>query len=228
MPGVELSTAGQEILPSLHAETAQLGYLAGSVSAGGLVIGTSTSRGEIMIELIRAVPTRATLLCADPWLARLICVRVAGMGANTVIATDRAAAWQYFVNVIGGQKPIAAVRTDHGDALPAPSVGSPLVVIEDTRDVPPDTYAPRLAWQSTIHVRGGLGERSRTLVDASHVVLVCRLGTDAATAVSTVVGLGDNGPRAVSALGEHEVLLIADRRAHRVTVTPTPTELRML
>jgi hypothetical protein len=224
----ELSAASDEVLPSLFVETGQLGYLAGNVFVGGMVLGSTSSRGEIMIELIRAVPTRITLLCADPWLARLITIRVAGMGANAVIATDRATAWEYFVNVIGGQKPIATVRTDHASALPAPSVGSPLVIIEDARDVPPETYTPRMAWQSTIHVRAGVNERSRTLVDASHVVLVCRLGTDAATAVSNALGLGENGPGTVTSLGEHEVLVIADRRAHRVSVTPTPTERRML
>jgi hypothetical protein len=85
-----------------------------------------------------------------------------------------------------------------------------------------------MAWQSTIHVRAGVNERSRTLLDSSHIVLVCRLGHDAATAVSAALGLGDSGPATVAALGDHEVLVIADRRAHRVTVTPTPTERRML
>lgn len=228
MPGNELSTVGDEVLPSLQAQTPQLGYLAGNIFAGGMVFGTTASRGEIMIELIRSVPTRVTLICENPWLARLTTVRVAGMGANVVIATDRATAWEYFVNVIGGQRPIATVRTDHAGALPAPSVGSPLVVVEDTRDVPPETYAPRMAWQTTIHVRAGVNERSRTLLDSSHVVLLCRLGQDAATAVSAALGLGDNGPATVAALGDHDVLVIADRRAHRVAVTPTPTEGRML
>jgi hypothetical protein len=224
----EVSTAADEVLPSLFAETAQLGYLSGNVLSGGLMFGTTASRGEVMIELIRSVPTRIALLCEDPWLARLLTIRVAGMGANAVIATDRATAWEYFVNVIGGQRPIATVRTDHASALPAPSVGAPLVVVEDTRDVPPETYAPRMAWQTTIHVRAGVNERSRTLLDSSHVVLVCRLGQDAATAVSTTLGLGENGPATVHGLDDHDVLVIADRRAHRVSVQPTPTERRML
>jgi hypothetical protein len=228
MPGNELSAAGDEIAPSLFAETPQLGYLAGNVFSGGMVLGSTASRGEMMIEVIRAMPTRITLLCDDPWLARLLVVRVAGMGSTAVIATDRATAWEYFVNVIGGQRPIATVRTVHGDALPAPSVGAPLIVVEDARDVPPETYAPRLAWQTTIHVRAGVNERSRTLLDSSHVVLVCRLGPDAATSVSSGLGLGDNGAATVAGLGDHEVLVIADRRAHRVTVTPTPTERRMI
>lgn len=228
MPGNELSSAGEEVLPSLFAETPQLSYLSGNVFSGGLVFGTTASRGEILIELIRPVPTRIALLCEDPWLARLLSVRIAGTGANVVVATDRATAWEYFVNVIGGQRPIATVRTDHASALPAPSVGSPLVVIEDTRDVPPETYAPRMAWQSTVHVRAGVNERSRTLLDSSHVVLVCRLGAEAATAVSTALGLGENGPATVAALDDHDVLVIADRRAHRVSVMPTPTERRML
>ena len=224
----ELSTAADEVLPSLFAETAQLAHLAGNVFAGGLVFGTTASRGEVLIELIRPAPTRVALVCEDPWLARLLTIRAAGMGANVVVASDRATAWEYFVNAIGGQRPIAAVRTDHASALPAPSVGAPLVVVEDTRDVPPDTYAPRMAWQSTIHVRAGVNERSRTLLDSSHVVLVCRLGTDAATAVSAALGLGEHGADTVCGLGDHDVLVIADRRAHRVSVLPTPTERRML
>ncbi len=228
MPGNDLSLAGNEVLPSLSAQTPQLTYLAGNVFAGGMPFGTTSTRGDIMIELIRSVPTRVALLCDDPWLARLMTIRIAGMGANVVIATDRATAWEYFVNVIGGQRPVATVRTDHASALPAPSVGAPLVVIEDTRDVPPETYAPRMAWQSTIHVRAGVNERSRTLLESAHVVLVCRLGTEAATAVSAALGLGDNGPETVAALDDHEVLVIADRRAHRATVLPTPTERRML
>lgn len=228
MPGNDLSAAGNEVLPSLSAQTQQLGYLAGNVFSGGMPFGTTATRGEIMIELIRPVPTRVALLCEDPWLARLMTIRIAALGANVVIATDRATAWEYFVNVIGGQRPIATVRTDHASALPAPSVGAPLVVVEDTRDVPPDTYAPRLAWQSTIHVRAGVNDRSRTLLDSSHVVLVCRLGADAAAAVSATLGLGEHGADTVAGLGDHEVLVIADRRAHRVSVLPTPTERRML
>jgi hypothetical protein len=228
MPGNELSFASDEIAPSLFAQPPQLTYLAGNVFAGGMVLGTTASRGEITVDLIRALPTRVTLLCADPWFARLLTVRVAGMGSTAVVATDRPTAWEYFVNVIGGQKPIATVRTDHGDALPAPSVGAPLVVIEDARDVAPETYAPRLAWQTTIHVRAAVNERSRALLDSSHVVLVCRLGADAAPGVSAGLGLGDNGEATITGLGDHEVLVIADRRAHRVTVTPTPTERRMI
>jgi hypothetical protein len=228
MPANELSAAGEEILPSLYAETPQLRFLAGNVFAGGMVLGTAVSRGEILLELIRSVPTRLALLCADPWLARLMTVRVAGMGANVVIATDRAASWEYFVNAIGGQRPIATVRTDHASALPAPSVGAPLVVIEDARDVPQETYAPRMAWQSTIHVRASVNERSRALLDGSHVVLVTRLGPEAATAASAALGLGEDGADTVATLDDHEVLVIADRRALRVTVTPTPTERRML
>ncbi|HEY2272177.1 MAG TPA: hypothetical protein VGH30_05355 [Jatrophihabitantaceae bacterium] len=228
MPGNDLSFAGDEIAPSLYAKSDQLTYLAGNVFTGGMVLGTTASRGEITVDMIRAVPTRVTLLCADPWLARLLTVRVAGMGSTAVVATDRPTAWEYFVNVIGGQKPIASVRIDHTEALPAPSVGAPLVVIEDARDVPPETYAPRVAWQTTIHVRAGVNERSRTLLDSSHVVLVCRLGPDSAGAVSAGLGLGDSGEQTVLELGDHEVLVIADRRAHRVTVLPTPTERRMI
>lgn len=228
MPGNELSAAGDEVLPSLSAQTPQLSYLAGNVFSGGMPFGTTATRGEIMIELIRPVPTRVALLSEDPWLARLMTIRIAGLGANVVIATDRATAWEYFVNVIGGQRPVATVRTDHASALPAPSVGAPLVVLEDTRDVPPETYAPRMAWQSTIHVRAAVNERSRSLLDGSHVVLVCRLGNEAASAVSATLGLGENGPATIAALDDHEVLVIADRRAHRATVQPTPTERRML
>jgi hypothetical protein len=32
----------------------------------------------------------------------------------------------------------------------------------------------------------------------------------------------------VSTLGDYDTLLVADRRAHRVAVAPTPTERRML
>ena len=85
-----------------------------------------------------------------------------------------------------------------------------------------------LAWQTTIHVRAGVSERSRSLLDSSHVVLVCRLGADAAGAVSAALGLGENGQATVTSLTDHEVLVIADRRAHRVHVAPTPTERRML
>lgn len=215
-------------MPRLVAEAGQMGYLAGNGFAGGLVLGAASARGEVMIELIRAVPTRVALLCADPWLARLLTIRVAGMGAKTVVATDRTGAWEHFVNVIGGRLPVATVRTDHAAALPAPSVGSPLVVVDDTRDIPSETYAPRMPWQSTIHVRAGVNEVSRALVDASHVVLVCRLDPDAATGASTALGLGTTGAAAVSALGERDVLVVADGRAHRVLVTPTPSEQRML
>ena len=120
MPGNELSAAGDEILPSLFTETPQLTYLAGNIFGGGMVLGATSTGGDVMIELIRAVPTRIALLCEDPWLARLVTVRVAGMGANAVIATDRATAWEHFVNVIGGQRPIATVRTDHASALAGP------------------------------------------------------------------------------------------------------------
>lgn len=217
-----------EVLPALHAVPAQFGYLTTNISPGGVLLGSTASRGEVLVDLIRPVPTRVTLLGEDAWLARLLTIRLAEIGVGTVVATDRATAWEYFVNVIGGQRPIAAVRTDHASPLPAPSVGSPLVVLEDTRDVPPETYAPRMAWQTTIHVRAGLNERSRNLLDASHAVLICRLPGDAANAISAALGLGANGPATVQTLGEFETLLIADRRAHRVSVAPTPTERRML
>ena len=78
-------------------------------------------------------------------------------------------------------------------------------------------------------MRAAVNERSRTLLDSSHVVLVCRLGADAADGgVGRRSGSASNGAATVAGLGDHEVLVIADRRAHRVTVTPTPTERRMI
>lgn len=216
------------VLTALHAESAQFAYLATNISPGGVLLGSTASRGEILVDLVRPAPTRVTLLGEDAWLARLLTLRLAEIGVTSVVATDRATAWEYFRNVIGGERPIVSLRTDHASPLPAPSIGSPLVVIEDTRDVPPETYVPRMAWQTTIHVRAGLNDRSRNLLDASHAVLICRLGPEAAGALSAALGLGVNGPATVQGLGEYETLLIADRRAHRVSVSPTPTERRML
>src|SRR5581483_11343703 len=99
MPGNELSFASDEIVPSLYARTPQLGYLAGNVFAGGMVLGATSTRGEISVDLIRALPTRVTMLSADPWLARVLTVRVAGMGSTAVIATDRPTAWEHFVHI---------------------------------------------------------------------------------------------------------------------------------
>lgn len=228
MAAGEFAVLGDEVLPSFTATPHQLVALASSATAGGTPLGLTAGREEIGVELIRAAPTRATLLCTDPWLARLLAVRLAAIGVTTVIATDRPPPWEYFVNVVGGQTPLATIRTDHAQGLPAPSVAAPLLVIEDARDVPPETYAPRVAWQTTLHVRAGVTERSRNLVDGSDVLFVSRLPQDAATAVAAAIGLPDAGAAAIAALDEHELLVVAERRYHLVTVMPTPTERRLL
>ena len=148
---------------------------------------------------------------------------------------------------LGAALPFAVVWI-YGEALPVPPTFGlypmPIVLsltfgllsavafsvppLARARDVPPETYAPRVAWQTTVHVRANVNERSRALLDSSHIVLVCRLGEDAAGAVSAGLGLGDGGEQTVLGLADHEVLVIAERRAHRVTVTPTPTERRMI
>jgi hypothetical protein len=228
MPTRDLAVLGSEVLPAFESEVDRLRYLSSSATAGGMPLGRTPDGEDVIVDLVRPDPTRATLFCSDPWLARLIMIRAAALGVAAIVATDRPAPWEYFVNVIGGQRPLATMRTDHRSALPAPSIGSPLMIVEDARDVPQETYAPRLAWQTTLHVRSLITERSRNLLDSSDVVFVSQMPADAAATVSAGFGLGDAGTATIAALDEYDILAIADRRYQRVSVNPTATERRML
>ena len=108
MPAGELAATQDEVFPRLATDVSSVGFLSSSATAAGVPLGITLAREEIAVELCRPVPTRATLLCTDPWLARLLMVRLAAFGISAVIATDRPAPWEYFVNVIGGARPLAS------------------------------------------------------------------------------------------------------------------------
>jgi hypothetical protein len=216
-------------LPALTSTAAQADALSFQATSGGTSLGVITgTRDRLMIDLVRPAPTRAVLLCNDPLIVRLLILRLVGDGVTAVVATDRPAPWQEWVTGIGGQVPIATVRTDHTQPLPAPLIAAPLFVVEDARDVPADVYAPRLAWQTTLRVRSGLNERSRGLLEGADLIFVGKLPGDAAEAVAAALNLPAGGAESIAGLNPSGVLLVADRRYSMVATVPTPSEQRLL
>jgi hypothetical protein len=190
---------------------------------GGLPIGTTRLGRPASIALFRPEPTRIVVV-EQAWVASVLALRAAVLGAQVIVATDRPGPRQSLVAAVGGARPFAnVVRSDHY-AAPTPTLVQPALTLLDTSRGAPEANLASIGWLTSLHLVVRVGAGLEPLLDAADLVLVPRT---AAADVDATVGLlrlpPVLGPR-VQALGPFEFLAVSRTRAQVVTIDPTPTE----
>jgi hypothetical protein len=190
-----------------------------------LPLGITRTERPAGITLLRAEPSQLVVV-GQPWIASLLLLRAAVLGATVVIVTDRPAPWAQLVRRAGGVQPIASVVPPDVGALPPASAAAPLFVLYDGASG--ENHLARTPWSTGVHLVLRLSPALGSLLDAADLVLVPRPAPDEAETAIELLRL----PSAIIAQFERmtptELLAVTRQRALFVTVTPTPAESGLL
>jgi hypothetical protein len=220
----EASTLDSEIFPQFRGVAEQFRVLDATPGAA-LPLGTTRTDRPANITLLRAEPSQLVVVGA-PWVASLLLLRAAVLGATAVIVTDRPAPWAQLVRRVGGVQPFAAVVPPDVGAWPTASAAAPLFVLYDGASG--ENQLARAPWSTAAHLVPRLTPALGSLLDAADLVLVPRPAPDEADTAIELLRL----PPAIMAQFERmtptELLTVTRHRALFVTITPTAAESSLL
>ena len=210
--------------PSFGVDVRRLGVL--DVGLGeGAPLGTTRDGRPATLALVGPAPVRIAVV-GQAWLASLLAVRAAVLGAAVVVVTERPAPWHLLLRAAGGA-PFATVVAPGTPGGPVPSVAGPVLTLHDG-GAGADAALARAPWQSSVHLLFRVGGQPTAVLDAADVVLVPAVPPDELPAVAAALRLPEPVAALLPGLGPAEVLAASRTRTAVVTVQATPSELALL
>ena len=193
----------------------------------GVPLGTTREGRPATVTLLRPAPVRVVVL-GQAWLASLLALRAALLGAGVVVVTERPAPWHLLVRAVGGNEPFAAV-VPPGAAVggPSPGVTSPVLTLHDG-GAGAEAALARAPWQTSVHLLFRIGGQPAAVLDTADLVLVPQVPAEEAEAVTAALRLPAGLAVHLAGLGPAEVLAATRSRTTVVTVQASPTEQSVL
>lgn len=215
-----------EVWPHLSGSLDDFDVLSSGTNAG-TVLGATRAGKPINVQLLRPAPVR--IVTTHAWLASLLALRAAVLGANVVIATERPAPWSVLVRAAGGQTPFATVAHP-GSAVPAASVAEPLFVLHDDLGAAAvtDAQTARSAWHTSVNLMPSLTPDAGPLLDAAELILVPRPSDEQIDPTLELLRLPPAMASKIVAMQGTEVLAVTRSRALFVTMQISPTERQVI
>ena len=225
-PAREGSAIEDEVWPAFTGDPARMDVLAAGLGEG-VPLGTTRDGVSSTLTLLRPAPVRVAVL-GQAWLASLLALRAAVLGAAVVVVTERPAPWHVLVRAAGGSTPFATV-VPPGPTLdaPAPTIATPVLTLHDG-GAGAEAALARAPWQTSVHLLFRAGGQPAAVLDAADLVLVPQVPDDEVDAVAEALRLPPSLAAHLPGLGPAEVLAATRRRTAVVTVQATPTELSIL
>jgi hypothetical protein len=216
----ESSTLDSEIFPQFTGVSEQFRVL-DSTPGAALRLGVTRSKRPVNITLLRPEASQVVVV-GRPWLATMLALRAAILGANVIIVSDRPAPWNQLVHTVGGRLPFATVVRP-GDSIGAPAtVAAPVLVLYDGQFTGPEPA--RSPWQTALHLVLRLNSQVSGLLDTSDLVLVAPPDPAEAEATVDLLRLPASVLATFERMTANEFLAITRARALLVSIEPTPTE----
>ena len=215
----------EDAWPSFDADGRRLGVLATGLTEGA-PLGTTRDGQPAGLALVGPAPVRIAVI-GQAWLASLLAVRGAVLGAAVVVVTERPAPWHLLLRAAGGV-PFATVIPPGGAAGgPAASIATPVLTLHDG-GAGADSALARAPWQTSVHLVFRAGGQPTAVLDAADVVLVPAVPAEEVAAVGQALRLPEAVAAHLPGLGPAEVLVASRHRTAVVTVQATPGELALL
>ena len=222
--GRESLTLDSEIFPQFAGVTEQFRVL-DSTPGAGLRLGTTRSKRPVNITLLRPEASQIVVV-GRPWLATMLALRAAVLGANVVIVSDRPAPWNQLVHSAGGRLPVATVVRPGDSIGPPATVAAPVLVLYDGQFTGPEPG--RSPWQTALHLVLRLNPQVSGLLDSSDLVLVAPPEASEAEATLDLLRLPASVLATFERMTANEFLAITRARALLVSIEPTPTESALI
>lgn len=220
------STPDSEIWPRFGAP-AQHCQVLGSRLGGGVALGVTRSGKPASVALLQPVPVRIAVV-GQAWVASLLALRAACLGATVVVVTDRPAPWTILTRSVGGDAPFATVVAPESATLPPASVVDPVFVLHDGSASGSEAALARAPWQTSVHLLFRLATQPTSMLDTTDLILLPQPAAEELDATLELLRLPPAISTQIARMGETEFLAVTRSRAQFVTVQATPTEIALL
>jgi hypothetical protein len=208
-------------------EAHELNALALPVGDDGVVVGTDSARNPAVIGLFRPRAVDGGLV-GGSYLAQLVALRAAAIGARIVVETARPELWGPLAqNAGGGQQVVSVVPVRRVGALGA-SATSPVLLIRDCGARPPRPTQPKTPWQTTLTLLPYLDPGYAVQLAGADLIALQRISPQEAQFAARITRLGGEDVRALPNLPDEVTLWCARHGREYVYSVPTQLEAGLL
>jgi hypothetical protein len=193
----------------------------------GLVLGIDPDNQPAVLGLCR--PTRLdVVLVGGTWIAQVIALRAAAIGARVAVETARPQLWSPMAQAAGGGQQCVTVHQVGRIAPQGPSPASPVLIIRDLGIRPPRSRLTTAPWQSVLTLLPYLGPTAPRLLSTADVVGVQRISPQEADIVGKVMRLGRDDVVSLPSLSDNVALWCTQKHRQYVMTQPTDAETGLL
>lgn len=197
------------------------------VGDDGLILGVDPANQPAVLGLSR--PTRLDIvLVGGAWMAQVIALRAAAIGARVAVETARPQLWSPMAQAAGGGQPCVTVHQVRRLAQQGPSPASPVLIIRDLGTRPPRSRITSAPWQSVLTLLPYLGPTAPRLLANADIVGVQRISPQEAEVVGKVMRLGQDNVAALPSLSDNVALWATQKHQQYVMTQPTDAETGLL
>lgn len=208
-------------------DAAVLSQLSMPLGDDGVILGIDPDSQPAVLGLCR--PTRLdTVLVGGTWLAQVIALRAAAIGARVAVETARPQLWAPMAQAAGGGQQCVTVHQVGRIAPQGPSPASPVLIIRDLGIRPPRSRLSPAPWQSVLTLLPYLGPTAPRLLANADVVGVQRISPHESEIVGKTMRLGQSDSSALPSLADNVALWCTQKHRQYVMTQPTDAETGLL
>ncbi|GGS68163.1 hypothetical protein AB0E75_28910 [Streptomyces griseoviridis] len=208
-------------------DAGSLAQLSLPVGDDGMVLGIDPDNQPAILGLCR--PTRLdVVLVGGTWLAQVIALRAAAIGARVAVETARPQLWSPMAQAAGGGQQCVTVHPVGRIAPQGPSPASPVLIIRDLGIRPPRSRLTTQPWQSVLTLLPYLGPTAPRLLSTADVVGIQRISPQESDIVGRVMRLGRDDVTSLPSLSDSVALWCTQKHRQYVMTQPTDAETGLL
>jgi len=201
--------------PELEGEAGGEGTTA---APGGVLIGVDPAHRPVSLGLFRRT-TLSTAVVGSLYLAQILALRCAAVGARVIVETARQDEWDPVLLHSGLDAARLAVQPAGRPAghpgWPAPTMAAPLLVLRDCGARPPYAAVPRGPWTTIATVLPYFDPRTAGYLRDADLVGLQRMPREEAAMARHVLALPDKDTAALADLPDPMVLWRSRKRSMR-------------
>lgn len=193
----------------------------------GVILGIDPDNHPAVLGLCR--PSRLdVVLVGGTWMAQVIALRAAAIGARVAVETARPQLWAPMAQAAGGGQQCVTVHQVGRIAPQGPSPASPVLIIRDLGIRPPRSRLTTAPWQSVLTLLPYLGPTAPRLLGNADVVGVQRISPQESEIVGRTMRLGQADSQSLPSLADNVALWCTQKSRQYVMTQPTDAETGLL
>ena len=189
-----------------------------TAAPGGVLVGVDPAHRPVTLGLFRRTTLNTTVV-GSLYLAQILALRGAAVGARVIVETARQDEWDPVLLHSGLDAARLAVqpvgRPEGHPGWPAPTMATPLLVLRDCGALPPYATVPRGPWTTIVTVLPYFDPRTAGYLRDADLVGLQRMPREEAAMARHVLALPDKDTAALADLPDSMVLWRSRKRTLR-------------